>query len=85
MKRHEFAAHMRSAFLLWAQTKGYTVGGSGKKSEAFRIMNHKKGEILIGQFHMLDPKVITTSGRLSRLVEEWKDTIAGASGDVLKS
>jgi hypothetical protein len=84
MKRHEFAAHMRGSFLLWAQKKGYTVGSSGKGLEAFRIMNRKKGEILIGQFHMLDPKIITTSGRLSRLVEEWKDTVASAAGDVLK-
>lgn len=57
-------------FLQWAEAKGYSQLPIKGSYEVFRLSNPKKGEILIG--HKRDKTDhITTTGRLTQLVDSW--------------
>lgn len=71
-KRKNFPIHLKHEFMSWASTrKGYSVSGPNGIYEVFRLLNQKKGEILIAHRDLNDAKIITTTGRLSQLVAQW--------------
>jgi hypothetical protein len=75
-KRKSIKAYKRKEFMDWAISKGYIAGGSDRASEAFRLINHKKGEIIIAQYDIFDKNVIIGNGRFDHLVSQWESDIS---------